>query len=93
MLVKWAPGIRLFAALIFLQDFSMNLHFKQQWKNPRLIFTTYDNEAGQSIKLEDHAWEKIWIPDTYFRNAKKSMTTPNRYLGLNNSGWVWYVSQ
>ena len=79
------------------QDFSMNLHFKQEWKDPRLKFTPYDNETGQSIKLEDHVWEKIWIPDTYFRNAKKStfhsMTTPNRYLGLTSSGWLWYASQ
>ena len=74
----------------------MTLYLRQRWKDSRLVFTPYNDETGQSIKLADHTWDKIWIPDTFFRNAKRftfhSMTTPNRLLHLNSTGWLWYVS-
>ncbi|XP_013386521.1 glycine receptor subunit alpha-2-like [Lingula anatina] len=49
------------------------------------------------IKLEDGMWNKIWVPDVFFRNEKRadfhSVTVPQRLLRLYSDGRLWYVSK
>uniref|UniRef100_A0A1I8F9P8 Neur_chan_LBD domain-containing protein n=1 Tax=Macrostomum lignano TaxID=282301 RepID=A0A1I8F9P8_9PLAT len=47
------------------------------------------------VKLEDRIWEKLWVPDVFFRNEKKAdfhhVTIPNRFINLYPDGKLWYV--
>lgn len=47
------------------------------------------------LMLNSNMVGKIWIPDTFFRNSRKSdahwITTPNRLLRIWNDGRVLYT--
>jgi len=64
------------------------MYFRQSWNDPRLAFR-------QSTSLRLFEWDKIWVPDTFFRNEVYSyvhdQTVPNRLLKLQSNGDVWYV--
>ncbi|KAK2181597.1 hypothetical protein NP493_390g02000 [Ridgeia piscesae] len=78
-------------------DYSLNMYLRQQWTDPRLKFTPFNNKTIQSVKMQDGMWEKIWVPDVFFRNEKKAsyhyITTPNRLLNLHSDGRLWYVTK
>ena len=80
-----------------LQDYSLNMYLRQQWTDPRLKFKPVNNKTTQSVKMQDGMWDKIWMPDVFFRNEKKAsyhyITTPNRLLTLYNDGRLWYVTK
>ncbi len=78
------------------RDFTLTLYLRQRWKDPRLQFE--DLTLGvDEIRLEDQAWNKLWVPDLYFTNAKKAdftdVTVSNRLLTLNATGHIWYSSE
>jgi len=70
------------------------MYLRQAWRDPRLVFTTRDSSTTP-LRLGDDSWTKIWIPDTFFRNEKRSafheVTVKNRLLRLNVTGHLWYV--
>jgi len=71
---------------------------RQQWQDPRLAYDPPNNNARlKKIKLAEGMWQKIWIPDTFFRNEKKAafhdITVSNRLLRLTNDGYLWYVTK
>ena len=74
------------------QDYSISFYLRQAWNDPRLQFK--DNVIS-TMKLPEFAWEKIWVPDVFFRNEKSaafhSVTTSNRLLRLSANGDLWYV--
>ncbi|XP_023930444.1 glycine receptor subunit alpha-2 [Lingula anatina] len=77
-------------------DFSVNIYLRQNWTDPRLAFEpNEDLGIGQMLKMDEHFWEKIWVPDVFFRNEKKAnfhhVTIPNRLMRLYSNGQVWYV--
>ncbi|CAD5114969.1 DgyrCDS3999 [Dimorphilus gyrociliatus] len=80
-------------------DYSLNVYLRQNWTDRRLKFKPrkINGINTTEIKLEDETWNKIWIPDVFFRNEKLAkyhdITTPNRLLTLKNSGMLWYVSK
>ena len=83
-------------ALLPLQEYSLNFYLRQAWQDPRLRFDDLAHHAKE-IKMEEGMWDKIWIPDVFFRNEKRAMfhsvTIPNRLLRLNATGHLWYVTK
>ena len=77
-------------------DFSLSMYLKQNWCDPRLTFEPIDGHVT-SISLADDGWEKLWTPDTYLSNEKRStfhnVMKPNRLMKLNSTGHVWYVTK
>ncbi|XP_013392719.1 glycine receptor subunit alpha-3 isoform X2 [Lingula anatina] len=77
-------------------DFSVNIYLRQNWTDPRLAFDP--QEGGRDmIKLEDGYWDRLWVPDVFFRNEKKAnyhdVTIPNRLMRLYSNGQIWYVTK
>ena len=75
--------------LIFLQSYSMDCYFRQSWVDRRLAFSGQKNLA-----LSIEMLRKIWKPDTYIFNGRKSylhtITTPNKFMRLFPNGRVLY---
>ena len=63
---------------------------RQSWRDPRLAHDRNQSEhITSNITIDD-----IWIPDTYFENAKNSyfhsVTVPNRMVKIDSDGIVSY---
>lgn len=73
------------------QLYAMDVYFRQAW---------YDKRLGFSLPNMDEltmSWlflDKIWKPDTFFLNGKKShlhrMTSPNKFVRLRKDGFLTY---
>ncbi|KAM9052040.1 LOW QUALITY PROTEIN: gamma-aminobutyric acid receptor subunit alpha-5-like [Megaptera novaeangliae] len=65
--------------------------FFQSWKDERLRF----KGLMQCLPLNNLRASKIWTPDTFFHNGKKSiahnMTTPNQLLRLEDGATLLYT--
>ncbi|MBN3321742.1 GBRG1 protein, partial [Atractosteus spatula] len=72
-------------------EYTIDIFFAQTWYDSRLKF----NSSMKLLMLNSNMVGKIWIPDTFFRNSRKSdahwITTPNRLLRLWNNGRVMYT--
>ncbi|KAJ8269467.1 hypothetical protein COCON_G00120740 [Conger conger] len=72
-------------------EYTIDIFFAQTWYDSRLKF----NSSMKVLMLNSNMVGKIWIPDTFFRNSRKSnahwITTPNRLLRLWNNGRVMYT--
>ncbi|XP_013411588.1 gamma-aminobutyric acid receptor subunit alpha-2 [Lingula anatina] len=70
--------------------YSMDCYFRQQWYDKRL---TFEGEM-EKLSLSIHVLKKIWKPDTYFYNGKKSylhaITVPNKLLRIRKDGLILY---
>jgi len=79
-----------------LQDYRVSMYLRQSWYDRRLQFRPYHSKMINVRLGEDH-WNKIWIPDTFFRNEKQAqfheVTVNNRLMRLNTTGFVWYVTK
>lgn len=76
--------------LFFLhQDFTIDIFLRQEWNDKRL-----GHGLNQSITLNPRVMKEIWVPDTYFVNAKTGslhrVTTPNMMLLLTPAGVLKY---
>ncbi|XP_062562938.1 gamma-aminobutyric acid receptor alpha-like [Armigeres subalbatus] len=73
--------------------YSMDCYFRQSWVDRRLAFTGEYNTLALSISMLG----RIWKPDTYFYNGKQSylhtITTPNKFVRINQDGRVLYSSR
>ena len=74
---------------ISLQDFSLDVFLTQQWTDDRL------NHGTDSVITVNHKdLDKIWLPDTYFVNAKDSsfhyVTNENKLLQIGPKGLISY---
>lgn len=72
----------------------MDVYFRQSWYDKRLCFHLPGlNEFSMSWLFLD----KIWKPDTYFVNGKKSylhrITSPNKFVRIRNDGYLTYSSR
>ena len=74
------------------QDYYVDCYFRQSWYDQRLVF----NKTGGISELPMN-WQflnKIWKPDTFFVNGKKSkmhkITVPNKFLRIAPDGKVSY---
>jgi len=70
------------------------MYLRQAWRDPRLAFKSFKMGIDK-IRLGEHSWDKLWIPDTFFRNEKAAefhdVTVNNRLMTLTSHGDVWYV--
>ena len=61
----------------------------QQWTDDRL-----DHGVNKTVTIHGKVLDKIWLPDTYFVNAKDSsfhyVTNENRVLLLGPKGRINY---
>ena len=74
-----------------LQEYSVQITFRQQWNDNRLAF----NDLKGRIKyLTMTDSKKVWMPDTFFRNEKlgnfHNILTPNLYIRVHPDGDVLY---
>ncbi|XP_071549806.1 gamma-aminobutyric acid receptor subunit beta isoform X4 [Panulirus ornatus] len=72
------------------QDFTLDFYFRQHWTDPRLSFP--DRGGLDELTVGSEYLQKIWVPDTFFANEKKSYfhtaTTSNEMLRITNKGKV-----
>uniref|UniRef100_A0A8D0B7L1 Gamma-aminobutyric acid type A receptor subunit gamma1 n=1 Tax=Salvator merianae TaxID=96440 RepID=A0A8D0B7L1_SALMN len=72
-------------------EYTIDIIFVQTWYDSRLKF----NSTMKVLRLNSNMVGKIWIPDTFFRNSRKSdahwITTPNRLLRIWSDGRVLYT--
>ena len=69
----------------------LDCYFRQEWNDERLQFNF---KGFESLAMNYKFLEKVWKPDTYFVNGKKSylhkITVPNRLLRLKSDGTMLY---
>lgn len=73
-------------------EYTLDMFFRQKWRDDRLAF----KDSGISeLKLNNMMVQKLWTPDTFFRNGKKSIahniTVPNRLLRIDPEGNILYT--
>ncbi|XP_060219824.1 gamma-aminobutyric acid receptor subunit alpha-6 isoform X2 [Meriones unguiculatus] len=72
-------------------EYTMDVFFRQTWIDERLKF----RGPAEILSLNNLMVSKIWTPDTFFRNGKKSiahnMTTPNKLFRLMQNGTILYT--
>ncbi|KAK4299725.1 hypothetical protein Pmani_028015 [Petrolisthes manimaculis] len=72
------------------KDFTLDFYFRQHWTDPRLSFP---GRGGlDELTVGSEYLKKIWVPDTFFANEKKSYfhtaTTSNEMLRITKQGKV-----
>ncbi|XP_069779193.1 gamma-aminobutyric acid receptor subunit alpha-2-like [Narcine bancroftii] len=72
-------------------EYTIDVFFRQRWKDERLKFQGPMN----ILRLNNLMASKIWTPDTFFYNGKKSvahnMTMPNKLLRIQDDGTLLYT--
>nr|XP_018905083.1 PREDICTED: gamma-aminobutyric acid receptor alpha-like isoform X2 [Bemisia tabaci] len=71
------------------EEFTMDLYFRQSWLDSRLKFRLHGVEE---ISMSWLFVDKVWKPDTFFMNGKKSslhkITSPNKFVRLRKNGYL-----
>ncbi|XP_026089944.1 gamma-aminobutyric acid receptor subunit alpha-6 isoform X1 [Carassius auratus] len=72
-------------------EYTMDVFFRQTWIDDRLKF----EGPIEILRLNNLMVSKIWTPDTFFRNGKRSishnMTTPNKLFRIMQNGTILYT--
>ncbi|XP_042646074.1 gamma-aminobutyric acid receptor subunit alpha-6 isoform X3 [Tyto alba] len=72
-------------------EYTMDVFFRQTWTDERLKFSG----PTEILRLNNLMVSRIWTPDTFFRNGKKSiahnMTTPNKLFRIMQNGTILYT--
>ncbi|XP_030047206.1 gamma-aminobutyric acid receptor subunit alpha-4 [Microcaecilia unicolor] len=72
-------------------EYTMDVFFRQTWVDRRL---RYDGPI-EILRLNNLMVTKVWTPDTFFRNGKKSvshnMTAPNKLFRIMRNGTILYT--
>ncbi|XP_013920016.1 PREDICTED: gamma-aminobutyric acid receptor subunit alpha-4-like isoform X2 [Thamnophis sirtalis] len=72
-------------------EYTMDVFFRQTWVDKRL---KYDSPI-EILRLNNLMVNKVWTPDTFFRNGKKSvshnMTAPNKLFRIMRNGTILYT--
>ncbi|XP_070692571.1 gamma-aminobutyric acid receptor subunit alpha-6a [Pempheris klunzingeri] len=72
-------------------EYTMDMFFRQMWVDERLKF----EGPTKILSLNNRMVDKIWTPDTFFRNSRKSIshntTTPNKLFRIMQNGTVLYT--
>uniref|UniRef100_A0AC34F0M5 Neurotransmitter-gated ion-channel ligand-binding domain-containing protein n=1 Tax=Panagrolaimus sp. ES5 TaxID=591445 RepID=A0AC34F0M5_9BILA len=75
-------------------DFTLDFYLRQTWQDPRLAFGKLDIgfEKIKSLTVGVDYLDRLWKPDTFFPNEKKSFfhvaTTHNSFLRIEPDGRV-----
>lgn len=69
----------------------MDVFFRQTWVDRRLMY----EGPIEILRLNNLMVTKVWTPDTFFRNGKKSvahnMTAPNKLFRIMKNGTILYT--
>ncbi|XP_022061830.2 gamma-aminobutyric acid receptor subunit alpha-1 isoform X1 [Acanthochromis polyacanthus] len=72
-------------------EYTIDVFFRQSWIDERLKF----KGPMAVLRLNNLMASKIWTPDTFFHNGKKSvahnMTMPNKLLRITEEGTLLYT--
>ncbi|KAG5845310.1 hypothetical protein ANANG_G00137440 [Anguilla anguilla] len=72
-------------------EYTMDVFFRQTWVDRRL---RYEGPV-EILRLNNLMVTKVWTPDTFFRNGKKSvahnMTAPNKLFRIMKNGTILYT--
>eukprot|EP00079_Xenopus_tropicalis_P013358 XP_002941682.2 PREDICTED: gamma-aminobutyric acid receptor subunit alpha-1 [Xenopus tropicalis] len=72
-------------------EYTIDVFFRQGWRDERLKF----KGPMTVLRLNNLMASKIWTPDTFFHNGKKSvahnMTMPNKLLRITEDGTLLYT--
>ncbi|XP_067852233.1 gamma-aminobutyric acid receptor subunit alpha-1-like [Heptranchias perlo] len=72
-------------------EYTIDVFFRQSWKDERLKF----KGPMTVLRLNNLMASRIWTPDTFFHNGKKSvahnMTMPNKLLRITEDGTLLYT--
>ncbi|KAM4586095.1 gamma-aminobutyric acid receptor subunit alpha-2 isoform 1-T2 [Fundulus diaphanus] len=72
-------------------EYTIDVFFRQSWRDERLTF----HGPMNILPLNNLMASKIWTPDTFFHNGKKSvahnMTMPNKLLRIKDDGTLLYT--
>ena len=76
--------------LRLLQDFTLDMYFRQFWQDPRLSF---ERRIGlEKLVVGAEYIKLIWVPDTFFVNEKTAYfhdaTTDNQFLRILHTGEI-----
>ncbi|KAH7707962.1 Protein UNC-4 protein9 d [Aphelenchoides avenae] len=75
-------------------DFTLDFYLRQTWNDPRLAFGKLElgDEEIKSLTVGVYYLDRLWKPDTFFPNEKKSFfhtaTTHNSFLRIEADGQV-----
>uniref|UniRef100_A0A4W4GAW3 Gamma-aminobutyric acid (GABA) A receptor, subunit alpha 4 n=1 Tax=Electrophorus electricus TaxID=8005 RepID=A0A4W4GAW3_ELEEL len=74
-----------------LEYYTMDVFFRQTWVDRRL---RYEGPV-EILRLNNLMVTKVWTPDTFFRNGKRSvahnMTAPNKLFRIMKNGTILYT--
>ncbi|XP_037317023.1 gamma-aminobutyric acid receptor subunit alpha-4 isoform X1 [Pungitius pungitius] len=72
-------------------EYTMDVFFRQQWVDRRLMY----EGPIEILRLNNLMVTKVWTPDTFFRNGKRSvahnMTAPNKLFRIMKNGTILYT--
>uniref|UniRef100_A0AAY4CP25 Gamma-aminobutyric acid receptor subunit alpha-4 n=1 Tax=Denticeps clupeoides TaxID=299321 RepID=A0AAY4CP25_9TELE len=72
-------------------EYTMDVFFRQTWVDRRL---RYEGPV-EILRLNNLMVTKVWTPDTFFRNGKRSvahnMTAPNKLFRIMKNGTILYT--
>nr|XP_023694449.1 gamma-aminobutyric acid receptor subunit alpha-6-like isoform X2 [Paramormyrops kingsleyae] len=72
-------------------EYTMDVFFRQTWVDRRLSF----EGPMEILRLNNLMVTKVWTPDTFFRNGKRSvahnMTAPNKLFRIMKNGTILYT--
>ncbi len=71
-----------------MKDFTLDMYFRQFWRDPRLQF---ERRGGlEKLVVGAEYIKLIWVPDTFFVNEKTAYfhdaTTDNQFLRILHTG-------
>lgn len=73
------------------QEYTIDITFYQTWYDERLRY----NGSFESFVLSGNMVSQLWIPDTFFRNSKRTqehmITMPNQMVRIHKDGKVLYT--
>uniref|UniRef100_A0A3B3CBS7 Gamma-aminobutyric acid type A receptor subunit alpha4 n=1 Tax=Oryzias melastigma TaxID=30732 RepID=A0A3B3CBS7_ORYME len=72
-------------------EYTMDVFFRQMWIDRRLMY----EGPMEILRLNNLMVTKVWTPDTFFRNGKRSvahnMTAPNKLFRIMKNGTILYT--
>lgn len=91
MLQVWTLTSGCLILLLFFQEYTIDVFFRQTWEDRRL---RYEGPI-EILRLNNLMVTKVWTPDTFFRNGKRSvahnMTAPNKLFRIMKNGTILYT--
>lgn len=80
--------------LIFIKEYIVDCYFRQEWYDPRLMYSNSSWKHVEDITLHYDLVNKVWTPDAFFRNSKDakghSITVPNKLIRIFPEGRVLF---